>query len=161
MTTNATQAEIERDATLLRDGEMSIEQQLDLTADDVLFCKAVVLEGLSQIEAFIKVRQPSTTNRKTLQQSATKYAGLAKRRKYMAYLQIQARAAVPVTALSIVKELEEARLLAIRVEDPKAMVAASLGKAKVVGMGELLGDPGATQTYEYTRATEPAQQADE
>lgn len=145
------------DVADLRDGELSVEQQLGLSAEEVMFCKAVVLDGMSQYEAFIKIRPPAPGRKEaTVRTGSQKYASVPRRRRYMAYLQIKAREAVPLSALTLVKELEDARLLAIRVEDPKAMVAATLGKAKIIGMGDLLGGvEGGGYVYEYTRAEAP------
>lgn len=43
-------------------------------------------------------------------------------------------AALPVTQASICAELEEARSLAMRIEQPAPAVSASMGKAKVAGL---------------------------
>ncbi len=85
-------------------------------------------QGMSATEAYAKAGY------KPSDQHASRLARNGKVRTRVAFLQGQAAERTVTTIEKITAELEEARQLAKANKDPKAMVAASMGKAKVNGL---------------------------
>jgi len=104
-----------------------------LTPKQAAFCRSYLETGNAS-EAYRRAynaekMKPGSVRRKA--QVVLNHAGVAAE---IQRLNQRAEHEHGVTIASLMRELEEARLLAIEKHDPKAMIAATLGKGKLAGV---------------------------
>ena len=92
-----------------------------------------IAKGESSRDAY-KAAGYETNNVAAADASASRLLSEAKVRARIEELQTRAAAKAEVTVQRILEELEEARQLAKQIEQPSAMVSASMGRAKVAGI---------------------------
>jgi len=104
-----------------------------LTPKQAAFCQHYIETGNAS-EAYRRAYDADNMKAGTIVRKAKdtlKHAGVAAE---IQRLKNRAAHEHDVTIASLMRELEEARLLAIEKHDPKAMIAATLGKGKLAGV---------------------------
>lgn len=92
-----------------------------------------IVKGASGREAY-KTAGYKPKNDNVADANASRLLSDAKVRARIAELQERAAVRAELTVLDILDELNQARLLAMQLEQPAAMVSASMGRAKVAGL---------------------------
>lgn len=105
-----------------------------LSGKDELACQAYIKCGGNQSEAFRQSRDTSNMAAKTVWEEASKV--FAKQKVITRVLELEELSvqAHLVTVETIAKELDDARVLAMGIDQPSAAVSASNGKAKLYGL---------------------------
>lgn len=106
-----------------------------LTQKKIKFCHAYIETGNAS-QAYLDSHNVRTTNKKTITNKANALKNEECIKEYIQELQSDARESHGVTVESILVELEEARQMAIRTGQAGAMSTASMGKAKILGLGK-------------------------
>jgi phage terminase small subunit len=78
--------------------------------------------------------KPTTVNQSALSSSASQLNANPRIIEYRQAVQAEIAERFMVTAESLIAELEEARQIGIQIKAPGPMVAATMGKAKLVGL---------------------------
>lgn len=92
-----------------------------------------IVKGKSQREAYHLAGYGAKSD-SVADAAASRLLGDVKVRARLDELQVRVAEKAVVTAARILDELEEARLLALKLEQPTAMVSAIMGRAKVAGV---------------------------
>lgn len=117
----------------IKDKIKESEENKPLTAKQEKFAMLVVEYG-NAAKAYREAYDVTTTNTSTMTRKASEISKKPNVSKYIDDLRKYHRKRHDVTIDSLTAELEEARLMARDQTDPKAMVSASLGKAKIHGL---------------------------
>jgi len=102
-------------------------------------CRAI---GMNQSDAYREAYDAEGMTPKQIWEEASKLASSPKVSQRLFELQEEARERTLVSVASITEELDEARDLAKKLDQPAAMTGAVMGKAKVNGLlVDRVGDP--------------------
>jgi hypothetical protein len=125
-------------------GEQITEPKLTLKQER--FCQAYIECQGNASEAYRRAYDAERMKDKQIWEEACKLLKTPKVSQRVAQLKAQHRERHEITVDDLVAELEEARAIAMKIESPSAMVSASLGKGKLLGLivdkGELTGKGG-------------------
>lgn len=104
-----------------------------LTPKQIKFA-LVYIETGNATEAYRQSYKVTTTNHNTLNKKANELSNHPAIKDYIKQIQERQVEEHMVTVESLSKELDEARDMARRNLDPKAMIGATMGKAKIYGL---------------------------
>jgi phage terminase small subunit len=105
----------------------------NLTPKQEAFCLAYV-ETSNASEAYRRAYATKKAGAKTIHEKASRLLAEGKLRARLEELRQEHAERHKVTVDSLVKELDEARLLAIAAKAPAAAVSATMGKGKLLGL---------------------------
>jgi hypothetical protein len=115
------------------DIEEGTNDGLKLTPKQETFCQAYIETGIGA-EAFRRAYDTSNWTDKSIHEKASQMLSAVKIRSRVNKLKAAHRERHEITVDDLVAELEEARSMATKIENPSAMVSASLGKGKLLGL---------------------------
>ena len=105
---------------------------MKLTGKQEKFCLAYTETGNAS-EAYRQAYNCSKMKQETIKRNAFRLTEMSKIRATLEQLQADAAARNEITVDDLIKELEDARQVAIADRNPAAMIAATMGKAKICG----------------------------